>query len=122
MIKATKIQLELLDIEPPSFQCPSNMTVTTDEGVSYATVNIALPQATDNSGSTPIVWSRPAADKTDTLSLPVGVNEVQIHGMDASENSIFCSFYIEVKGKYFTPVIKSDVCRQVMVFLIKLVM
>ena len=33
----------ILDVTPPVLSCPENITVSTDDGLHYATLNMTLP-------------------------------------------------------------------------------
>lgn len=64
----------------------------------FATVNLSLPEATDNSQVVPTIWFKPAFDENFPLKLNIGITEIQVVAMDGSNNTNSCKFYIDVKG------------------------
>ncbi|KAL0279548.1 UNVERIFIED_CONTAM: hypothetical protein PYX00_001077 [Menopon gallinae] len=85
-----------IDIEPPVFTCPENITVETAEEESYALVQLSLPEGTDNSGLDPIIWSKPPFLPEYPLPLKIGITKIEVYGTDASDNGELCDFYVHV--------------------------
>lgn len=74
------------------------MTISTDPGLPYATFNFTLPNATDNSGVTPILWTKPPIEDAEATKMPIGLSEFEIVGVDAFGNTAFCVFSVLVEG------------------------
>ena len=90
---------DIPNAEPPSFganTCPSDMSVTTDQGSSAASVTWNDPIATDNSGDVPAVECVPPQGR-----FAIGVREVTCTASDSANplNVMSgCIFTITVRG------------------------
>jgi hypothetical protein len=85
--------ITVLDKEPPQMICPTNLITSTDSGSCFATVNFALPAATDNCGGPVVVsWNPPSGS-----AFAVGTNPVVCTAVDTAGNSNFCVFNVIVQ-------------------------
>lgn len=87
------------DVEPPKIDCPKNMTIPTETEVNFATVKLSLPNTTDNSGSDPVIWSKPPFEEQHPLRLTIGETKVEIYSVDEAGNYGFCQFTVFVTGE-----------------------
>ncbi|XP_046668707.1 sushi, von Willebrand factor type A, EGF and pentraxin domain-containing protein 1-like isoform X2 [Homalodisca vitripennis] len=83
-----------IDSMPPVVKCPENITVSTDPGVSYASVSWKEPIPEDNSNQTVLIWSDPVADFP--MKLPIGQTIISYVATDSSYNQAVCEFTINV--------------------------
>ncbi|KAK6624931.1 hypothetical protein RUM44_011795 [Polyplax serrata] len=88
-----------IDVEPPKIDCPKNMTIPTETEVNFATVKLSLPNTTDNSGSDPVIWSKPPFEEQHPLRLTIGETKVEIYSVDEAGNYGFCQFTVFVTGE-----------------------
>ena len=85
------------DKEPPSIDCPMDMTVCTDPGECSANVDFSV-NATDNCDENPwITCNHPSGSSFD-----VGNHTVMCSAEDESGNRPNCSFYVTLEGKLIT--------------------
>jgi len=89
--------VEVTDQEEPVItHCPSNLNSGTDPGVCVATLNVGLPEVTDNCGSVNIVGVR--SDRRPlNASYPKGITTITWNVEDASGNSTSCIQTITVQ-------------------------
>ena len=96
-------EFDFSDEEPPTIQCPADMSPPTDSGQAFATVNYEPASAQDNSGSSPTVECDPGTG----TQFNIGLNEVTCTATDDAGNSQACTFEVVVEGilcmkfKYF---------------------
>ncbi|TND07844.1 MAG: hypothetical protein FD123_2834 [Bacteroidetes bacterium] len=81
------------DAESPVISCPSNITVNADSGMCSTVVTYAAPNAIDNCSIDSTYMS---AGLSSGSAFPVGTTTVSYTTMDASGNSVSCSFDITV--------------------------
>ncbi len=83
--------VSVIENEPPTISCPSDVTEATDSGVCTAAVNYAAPSVSDNcAGAT--ASCVPAAG----FAFPKGPTTVTCTATDASDNTNSCSFTVTV--------------------------
>ncbi|MCB9224919.1 MAG: HYR domain-containing protein, partial [Crocinitomicaceae bacterium] len=81
------------DNENPTLTCPSNIVISNDAGICGATVNYITPVGLDNCpGSTTTL----IAGQASGTIFPVGLTTVTYQVVDASGNSVQCSFDVTV--------------------------
>jgi gliding motility-associated-like protein len=89
------LQIEVLDAEGPSVNCPNDTTLTNDPGICGAVVNYDLPIFTDNcgnaQGTVQLVAGLPSGQV-----FPVGTTTVTYDVTDANGNTFSCSFDVNV--------------------------
>ena len=64
------------DVEPPSIQCPKNITVKNEKNTFYASVSWRQPTSADNSGFHPIVTSVPVVNSPQKFK--IGTTEIRV--------------------------------------------
>ncbi|XP_022079485.1 hyalin-like [Acanthaster planci] len=85
----------VFDDDPPSIQCPPNMTVPTDQGSRSARVNFTLPIVTENS-NIPVTWYM--TDRPGDHFL-IGRHPVTFVVQDGANNEGRCTFIICVEDR-----------------------
>jgi len=83
--------ITVVDTQPPSITCPSNVTVVGTPGQPGAVVNYPAPTASDNCPGVTVLCS-PASGST----FPVGTTTVTCTATDAAGNTATCSFTVTV--------------------------
>src|SRR5262249_39699854 len=83
----------VLDREPPTLSCPSDMTAMADFGKCTAAVAYPNPTVSDNAPGVRVEFSPPAGTQ-----LPIGTNRIDVTAIDASGNKTSCSFNVTVTG------------------------
>lgn len=87
----TTFTVTVTDVEPPSANCPGDITVTNDPGQCGAAVNFTIPTNTDNCGVESVV-ATPASGS----AFPVGTTSVTVVVTDIHGNTNFCTFNVTV--------------------------
>ena len=82
--------------KPTFSHCPSNTTVSTDAGKSYATYNWTVPTATDEDGASltvdfPSEYAPPA-------KLGIQQHRIDVSATDKNREKSSCSFVVTVEG------------------------
>lgn len=93
-------QVTVIDNQKPEIECPENITLCTDEGISVATANYPLPVVRDNCS-----YSEPVLIKgiKSGSAFPVGETTVSYQTSDTSGNPNSCSFRVKVLPASVTP-------------------
>jgi hypothetical protein len=86
---ACSFSVTVVDNEPPTITCPSDITTDADSGQCTATVSFN-PTASDSCGSATVVCVPPAG------AFPVGTTAVTCTASDAGGNTAICSFNVTV--------------------------
>ncbi|KAL6256847.1 hypothetical protein P5V15_011783 [Pogonomyrmex californicus] len=85
---------QCVDKIPPSLECPAEIVTETAKGQSYAYVNWTVPEVTDNTDTSPMLWTKPH------IILPwkakIGTRIVVYVAQDASGNKARCKFKVKV--------------------------
>ena len=81
------------DTEAPEISCPPNMTVSTETGVSYATVNFENAMATDNCSVTVEQTGGPVSGS----QFEFGTTTITFTATDEAGNTTECSFTVTVE-------------------------
>ena len=84
--------ITVVDAQPPVVVCPSNIRVSTDPGVAYATVNYPVAFASDNSKLPVSVVSSPPSGSR----FPLGSTWIEVTATDKAGFSSSCEFEIDV--------------------------
>lgn len=105
--------VEVVDETAPVFDCPDDLTLSTDEGECHAVYNFTLPTAEDNCDDDPVIvqTSGPAPGS----ELPLGVTTFEFTATDAAGNVATCSYDVTVVDEE-APVI-SDCPEDMVVYL-----
>ncbi len=90
---ACAFTITVLDTEPPQLLCPTNIITSLDTGSCFATVNFALPTATDNCGGPVAVVCSPPSGS----AFAIGTNPVVCTATDTAGNSNLCVFNVIVQ-------------------------
>ena len=92
-----QLTFHLTDSQQPDLTCPQNITQGTDDMQPNARVywNIL---ATDNSGQDPNISCSPSSGSMFDL----GTTFVECNATDFSQNTISCSFHVNIVGKLFS--------------------
>ena len=85
-----------LDNEAPNVSCVENQSRATDKGKPTAETKWELPVASDNSGNVSVT-----CDPMSGTNFTIGQTPVTCESVDGSGNRAFCSFSVNVTGKYF---------------------
>jgi hypothetical protein len=80
----------VVDVTPPTAQCPTDITVSTDPGVCEAVVDFSI-DATDNCGVGGVT-----ADPVSGSVFPVGITAVEVVAVDLAGNADTCYFDVTV--------------------------
>ena len=99
-ISSCGFTVTIVDTQPPSLSCPTNVTVSTDPGKPTAVVTFA-PSATDNCPGV-TVGSSPVSG----TAFPIGTNSVLCVAKDAAGNQTQCNFTVTVRDLE-APIIQS---------------
>ncbi|XP_063230514.1 sushi, von Willebrand factor type A, EGF and pentraxin domain-containing protein 1-like [Bacillus rossius redtenbacheri] len=86
-----------VDATPPELRCPGDIVVGNDPGEDHATVSWSVPNATDNSGHKPVVWSKPSV--VPPLKMKIGTTVITYTASDSSKNKAKCNFTVTVKDR-----------------------
>ena len=89
----TSFDVNVTDAEAPEISCPSNMTVSTETGVSYATVEFENATATDNC----TVTVKQTAGPVSGSQFEIGETTITFTATDAAGNTTECSFTVTVE-------------------------
>ncbi|MDT0678221.1 HYR domain-containing protein [Autumnicola musiva] len=89
----TTFTITVEDNEAPVINCPSNITVSTEEGESFAVVNFEEATATDNCEVTVEQTAGPFSGS----QFPVGTTTITYTATDAAGNNAECSFTVTVE-------------------------
>ncbi|MCB7480451.1 HYR domain-containing protein [Christiangramia sediminis] len=89
----TSFDVNVTDNEAPEISCPSNMTVDTETGVSYATVDFDNATATDNCKVTVEQTAGPVSGS----QFEIGTTTITFTATDDAGNTSECSFTITVE-------------------------
>jgi HYR domain. len=95
------ILFSILDLTPPTINCPESIFAETELGQAYKEISWAEPTIIDNSltGSDDITVSHSPANIKAPYKFPIGVTIVKYMASDAVGNSDECVFRVEVIGK-----------------------
>ena len=90
----------LLDVTPPSIQCPQNIVINNDPGKPHARVTLPNPTSSDNSGiAATITISPPNINKIHDFSITSDSGtQVTYVATDHAGLKRSCSFFVKVKG------------------------
>ncbi|TQI70620.1 gliding motility-associated-like protein [Gramella sp. Hel_I_59] len=92
------------DNEAPEISCPANMTINTETGVSYATVNFEDATATDNCEVTVEQTAGPVSGS----QFEIGTTTVTFTATDAAGNTSECSFTVTVEDNEDPTIVCQD--------------
>ena len=84
--------ITVLDLESPSIHCPTNMVWPANPGQTGTNVNYALPHVTDNCEGWGTGWTTVVCDPPPGSLFPLGTTTITCSALDASGNSVCCSF------------------------------
>ena len=84
-----------LDLEPPSINCPDEMTQPTAPGEIYAIIDRPAIEVNDNSGSVPTL----VCNHTFTDEFMLGITLVECVATDAANNTARCLLKVIIVGK-----------------------
>ena len=66
----------ILDVEPPTISCPTNITIPAEDKLHYAKVRWPDPASRDNSGFIPMVTSIPVVEFP--MKFKIGSTEIKV--------------------------------------------
>ena len=66
----------ILDVEPPTISCPTNITIPAEDKLHYAAVRWPDPPSTDNSGFHPLVTSVPVVEFP--MKFKIGTTQIRV--------------------------------------------
>ncbi|CAL66806.1 secreted protein containing hyalin domain [Christiangramia forsetii KT0803] len=92
-VSTESFTVTIVDNEAPEISCPSNMTVDTETGVSYATVDFTNATATDNCSVSVEQTGGPVSGS----QFEIGTTTVTFTATDAAGNTSECSFTVTVE-------------------------
>nr|WP_241551473.1 HYR domain-containing protein [Gramella oceanisediminis] len=85
--------INVTDSEAPVINCPSDITMNSDNGLCGAIVTFDTPEATDNSGNVTVTQT---AGLPSGSEFPVGTTLITFEASDEDGNSVSCSFNVRV--------------------------
>jgi uncharacterized repeat protein (TIGR01451 family)/CSLREA domain-containing protein len=92
-IASCSFTVTVSDAEPPTIQCPANVSVDVGTGQTSGVVLYAAPVANDNVPGASVVCAPPSG-----ATFPVGLTTVTCTARDSGGNQTGCSFSVTVTG------------------------